>query len=302
LPHHFISSLPGGLKYDTMTISLGPRFIIHCLHHVATILRRRRSMATRNASVNPTTGKGGPSNQQQKQELQVETVESIVDPHFASSQKWSGNQACARLCKIALESNKGILQCIIEGHTELLDMLTNEELEEIDPDSGLNAPYLAIYYDRPKIVKYLHERGLDMSKFCDGMDFGTCIFYAVSYLRYEILELLEQLEYDIIGPCDEFGQTPLERAAKMENKELTAHLEFLIGRRTRVHSFMAKNCMRYLHRQRYLRLYRALLVVERVIRGYIGRCRANNKRRELKQVATESKGKSRRMRNVDIDP
>ena len=250
-------------------------------------------------SVNTTTGKGGTSNQQLKQEPQVETVESIVDPHFASSQKWSGNQPCARLCKIALESNKGILQSIIEGHTEMLDMLTNEELEEIDPDSGLNAPYLAIYYDRPKIVKYLHERGLDMSKFCDGMDFGTCIFYAVSYLRYEILELLEQLNYDIIGPCDEFGQTPLERAVKMENKKLAAHLEFLIGRRQRVHIVMTKNCMRYLHRQRYLRLYKALLVVQRIIRGFIGRCRVKTIRKDLKQLTAAAKGKSRRMRNVD---
>ena len=206
---------------------------------------------------------------------------AVMDPYFASSRKWgdlwNGEVSCARLCKIAVESNKGIMQSVIDGTTDMLDLLTVEELEEIDPDSGCSAPYLAIYYDRPRIVKYLHDRGIDFQKNCDGMGFGTCIFYAVSYLRYEILELLEQLEYDISCPCDEFGQTPLQRAEKMENKELHAHLEFLMTRRVRVHIFMTKNCMRFLHRTRYLRLYRNLLVVQRIIRGFIGRCRAKNK-------------------------
>ena len=231
-------------------------------------------------------------------------LEPIVDVHFASSRAWTRDGlwpqsvGCARLCKVAIDSNKGIMQCVIEGHTDMLDMLTNEELEEVDPDSGLNAPFLAIFYDRPKIVKYLHDRGLDLSKCCDGMGFGTCMFYAITYLRYEIVELMERLEYDILGPCTEFGETPLDRAEKVGNKELYEHVKFLAARRIRVRLLMITNAFRFLHRRRYQRLYTALKVVQRIIRGFIGRSRSKNRKRELKEAEKGTSNITRRKRNV----
>ena len=78
--------------------------------------------------------------------------------HEASSSSW-GSQACARLCNLVVQSNLGISQMITENNTELLDLCSVEELETPDDDSGLSAPFIAIYYDRPDIILYLHKRG-----------------------------------------------------------------------------------------------------------------------------------------------
>ena len=56
---------------------------------------------------------------------------------------------------------------ITENKTDLLDLATVEELQLPDIDSGLSAVFMAIYYDRPDVVKYLHRRGVDLSKSCD---------------------------------------------------------------------------------------------------------------------------------------
>ena len=130
------------------------------------------------------------------------------------------------------------------------------------------------------------------------MEFGTCMFYAISYLRYEIVELMERLEYDIIGPCTEFGETPLDRAEKVGNKELYEHIKFLVARRIRVRLLMITNSFRFLHRKRYLRLTTALKVVQRIIRGFVGRCRAKNRLRELKDEQKGASNVTRRKRNV----
>jgi hypothetical protein len=75
--------------------------------------------------------------------------------HPASSTSW-GSEAGARLCKLLVDANTGIAQQIIENRTDLLDLLTLEQLEESD-DIGLNAVFLAVYYDRPEILRYLKQ-------------------------------------------------------------------------------------------------------------------------------------------------
>jgi hypothetical protein len=210
--------------------------------------------------------------------------------HNASSEFW-GDQGCARICRCIMEANKSIMQQIIENRFDLLDLLPIEDLQEPDPDSGLSAAYLAIYFDKPKMIRYLHNRGVDLTKPCDPMGFGNCVFYCVSYGRYDILELLELLEYDIVGPCDEFEQTPMQRAEMMNNSIMMNHLEFLSARRKRAYEFMTKNCMRYRCMVNYRRTRKKIIDIQRVIRGFIHRCRA----KDLKEIVREEKRKQKEL-------
>lgn len=96
-----------------------------------------------------------------------------MDVHSASSNSWNSTsdsvEACARLCQLAVQSNTGIAQMVIDNSTELLDLMTVEELQAPDDDLGLSTAFLAIYYNRPDCIAYLHKRGVDFSAFCDPM-------------------------------------------------------------------------------------------------------------------------------------
>ena len=93
--------------------------------------------------------------------------------HRASSSSW-GDESVARLCSIIVDSNNGMAQQIMENRHDLLDIYSLDELKETD-DLGLTLPFLAVYYDRPDMLKYLHQRGFDLSTTCDAMKFGACV-------------------------------------------------------------------------------------------------------------------------------
>ena len=220
----------------------------------------------------------------------------IENDYIASSKLW-GSQSHARLCKIIIEENKAILQQIIEERTDLLDLLTVKELMEPDPDMGLTIAFLAIYHDKVQIIKYLHQRGVDLSKFCDSIGYGNCVFYAVSYARFDIIEVIEQLGYDIVGPCDELGQTPLRRAEAMGNMKIISHLRFLTTRRERVQTLMTKDCMRYFCRMRYMKSRRKIIMMQSVIRGFLGRVRYKKQKKIMKELQRKQNDENRRQRN-----
>lgn len=171
--------------------------------------------------------------------------------HRASSSSW-GLQASARLCTLVVQSNTGFGQMIIQNKTSLLDIATSEDLELPDEDSGLSAAYLAIYYDRPNIIRYLHHRGVDLSKFCDPMMFGTPYFYAIGFHRFEIVVVLEQLGYSLEMQCDCFGQKPLERATKLGSEAIRSEIIILIARRGRALNLIRKNVLRNQATMRYV--------------------------------------------------
>ena len=105
----------------------------------------------------------------------------MTDIHRASSQTWE-DEACAQLCRLIIDSNNGSMQQVIENRTDVLDLLTLQELSAPVDDLGLTLPFLAIYFDMPDILRYLHKRGVDLQKYCDPMEFGTPMFYAVSFI------------------------------------------------------------------------------------------------------------------------
>ena len=96
--------------------------------------------------------------------------------HPASSSSW-GENSCAKLCQIIVNSNSAFLQSVIENKIDLLDVLTLDELK-ISDDLGISLPFLCVHYERPEILTYLCKRGIDLSLPCDPMGFGNTMFYA----------------------------------------------------------------------------------------------------------------------------
>lgn len=111
-----------------------------------------------------------------KQELNADGTKKKSEPKFvpmdvvisagihpASAESW-GPCACAKIFSHIVEANDGREQQIVENKTIFLDLFTREELEKPD-DIGNTMPFLAVYHDRPEMLRYLYARGLDLGKF-----------------------------------------------------------------------------------------------------------------------------------------
>jgi hypothetical protein len=189
---------------------------------------------------------------------------------IASSTQW-GDQAMARLCEIIVDSNDGMAQQVIENRTDLLDLMSNLELERID-DLGLSLPFLAIYYDQPDILHYLHRRGIDLSKPCDCMGYGTPMFYAVALSRHRLVSILYALGYSIGDPCETYScQTPIDYAMRRDDPSLITLVKSMNARDAGALEFFGKNVLRTILARRYYRKRRAVLHVQRMGRGFIAR-------------------------------
>ena len=167
--------------------------------------------------------------------------------HRASANSW-GDQACARVCQVILEANDGAAQQVIENRTDLLDLLSVEELQRSD-DLGLTLPYLAVFYDRPEILEYLHKRGLDLSIPCDPCDYGTCMYYAITLQKQSCIVMLDLL--DNVNMRDTFDY--------LKEKEFRAVTLFL------------KHYWRRQLRRNFLETKKSALLAQRIIRGFLAR-------------------------------
>lgn len=120
-----------------------------------------------------------PNNQQKKkkkgQELNADGTKKKVEPkyvpmdciisagiHPASSESW-GTGACAKIFSHIVEANDGRAQMIVENKTKFLELYTKEELLKPD-DLGNTLQFLAVYHDRPEMLRYLYARGIDLCK------------------------------------------------------------------------------------------------------------------------------------------
>lgn len=189
---------------------------------------------------------------------------------IGSSERW-GDQATARLCQLILQANDGMAQQIAENRTELLDLYSLEELKRTD-DLGLSLPFLAVYYDQPDALRYLHKRGMDLSKPCDPMGFGTPYFYAINLGKSRLLDTLNSLLYSYSLPCETlFNLTPIYYAARKDDMFLLDTLNGIINMERKAFDLIYKNYLRAKHFNRYRKIYRANLLIQRVGRGYMGR-------------------------------
>lgn len=187
--------------------------------------------------------------------------------HRASSKSW-GDEACARLCQIIIESNTGAAQQIMEDRTDLLECMSFDEL--VDPDDlGLTLTFLSVYYDKPNIISYLHSRGIDLSKPCDPLDFGTPMFYAVQLGRIEIIKRLHNLGHNVKLPCNSFGQLPIE-LSDHNNDPVIRKLVCELSYSDVINIVLfRKNILKIICRKRYLVKRKAIICIQSVIRAFL---------------------------------
>lgn len=189
---------------------------------------------------------------------------------IGSSELW-GEDATARLCQILVEANDGMAQQISENRHDLLDLMTLKELERVD-DCGLSLPYLAVHYDRPDMIRYLHKRGLDLSKPCDPMEFGTPMFYAVSMGRVHIVETLDSLGISVNNVCDTYMKlTPAYYASITGDSSVAVKIHNLMYKEQLAGTLFMKNFLKSKYRRRFLLMRKSAIKIQKVARGHADR-------------------------------
>ena len=192
---------------------------------------------------------------------------------IGSAELW-GESATARLHQIMVEANSGLMQQIAENKTNLLECLSKEELEAYDEDFELNACYLAVYYDHPSMIYYLHKRGLDFSKTCDPMDFGTPMFYAVLYGRIHIINALHKIGISVNRVCDNYlHMTPKDYASMRSNQYVIKMIDDLLNIDRKSYDLFVKNYLKLKYRRLYLYKRRRIIIIQRFIRRFLKKLR-----------------------------
>ena len=190
--------------------------------------------------------------------------------HRASSRTW-GDSAAAQLCKIVVESNNGLAQQIAENKTDLMDILSLENLNEPVDDLGLTLPFLAVFYDRPEMLEYLWKRGVDMKAFCDPMEFGNPLFYAIHLRKVRLVLVLDIIGCSVREPCDSLGTLPVTYAERLDDPFLKEAIAYALGKEERARTLYLKNFLRSKMRRIYKKKLLAIPLLLRCMRGMLGR-------------------------------
>ncbi len=226
-----------------------------------------------------------------------------------SSKTW-GDASGARLCEVILNANTQVQDQVATGKTDILDILTLAQLNEPD-DMGLTLPYLCVYHDRPEILTYLHKRGVDMTKPCDPMGFGTPMFYAVSMRRWRIVERLDKLGVSLTAACDNMKQLPVEHARRIDDEALENMIIHQSTSRQRALALVHKNILRLKCKREYLKIKDVLVPrIQKRMRGVLARkqCELLRLKRdeEFEAMAAaleaEKKGKKKKKKKGEKKP
>jgi ankyrin repeat protein len=195
-----------------------------------------------------------------------------------------GREECARLCEYILNENTGIAQQIIENRHDLLDLMTVEQLSAPD-DLGLTPQFLCVYYDKPEAVRYLHSRGVDFVKVCDPMGFGTPMYYAVAFSRYSMIRVLESIGVSVVIACDCLGYTPTFHAERLDDRAIKQLIARLLDKKGRAIQMVRKNLWKRRATKHLVVQKKAIRVMQRIIRGFLGRRRFKRKalQRKMRQ-------------------
>jgi hypothetical protein len=195
---------------------------------------------------------------------------------FVSSSELWGDEAGARLCQVIMESNDGRAQQVIENKTDLLDLMTKEDLEQVD-DLGLTLPYLAVHYDRPEILKYLKKRGFDLSLPCDAMNYGNAMFYAVNLSRLNIVTVLDSLGCYVNAPCEfMFKMNPLMFADRIGDVLLKNQILEIISKERHAAELFLKNFLKAKQQNKYLKIKKCVILIQKIFRKHVFNKRNKN--------------------------
>ena len=187
-----------------------------------------------------------------------------------SSSTWQ-DEAVPRLCQFVVDANSGIASQIAENRTDLLDILPLSALSAPTDDLGLTPAFLAVYYDRPDMLEYLFKRGVDFKVPCDPMNYGTPMFYAVTLNRARLISQLDHMGCTIHAACDKLGGVPMMHAVRLDNPTTIAAILWAAGKEMRAAILFFKHWLRVKCRKRYMKMRLAIPLLQRVVRGMIGR-------------------------------
>jgi hypothetical protein len=182
------------------------------------------------------------------------------------TQEWAEEET-SRVCGIIVQSNLGILDQILSNQTELLDLLTPQQLSLSD-DIGVTPAYQAVFYDRPGIVQYLHNRGVDLAQPCDPANYGNPMFYAVSMKKYRVVEMLDRIGYSVADPCNSLDELPMAHARRLDDPIMTKIIEHCIVRKKKIAEMFYKNYLRSKCRRRYLTMRQAAITLQAFLRKH----------------------------------
>ncbi len=224
----------------------------------------------------------------------------IYGVHVAGSSTW-GDQACARLCQLVVESNSGLAQQIAENKTELMDVLPVEALSEPVDDLGLTLPFLAVYFDRPQMLEYLWRRGVDITTFCDPMQYGNLVFYAILLRRVALILKLDLLGCSVRDSCDVLNTKPMEHAERINDPSIIQMIEYCMGKEQRAGTLVTKHFLRIKYRKIYLKKLKAIPLLLRVMRGMIHRARVRRIRKAKADLIRRTERRLRRAEKIKND-
>ena len=111
-------------------------------------------------------------------------------------------------------------------------------------DLGLTPAYLAVHFDRPAVLDFLREDGVDLTVACDGVGadgHGTPAFYAAFHGKVRVLRALARLGVAMEAPCTRFGEAPAEffdRHGPAVAEQLRAAANFRHATATRLARFL----------------------------------------------------------------
>ena len=156
---------------------------------------------------------------------------------------------------------------------------------------GNTPAHLAVLFDRPEVLKWLHSKGVDLGKKCDDKNFGTPAFYAMHYGKTGMLTDLWAMGYDLSAPCDKYDLPPLYYAEKKGDTLTANHIKFTMSQGTLqdVKATIIQRCTRGLFARNIYReklVYReresfAQTIIAAPWRG--GAVRMRNNKREVEE-------------------
>lgn len=199
-----------------------------------------------------------------------ERESNAIPIHGGSSSSW-GDSSSARLMGIVVDANNGLAQQVAENRTDLMDILSVETLSEPTDDLGLTLPFLAVYYDRPDMLEYLHKRGVNLKNFCDPMEYGNPLYYAIHMRKIRMIILLDLLGCSVKEPCDALEVLPETHAERLDDQSVKDAIVYASAKEVRASILFYKHFLRVKYRKIYLKKLQSIPLLQRCVRGFFGR-------------------------------
>ena len=113
-------------------------------------------------------------------------------------------------------------------------------------------------YDRPDMIEYLKKRGIDITSFCDPMDYGNPLFYAIYYRKVNMIYILDLLGCSVRIPCDSIGTMAIDLAKRKDDQYCIEMITYCLGKEQRATTLVYKHFHRIKTRKHYLRKLAAI--------------------------------------------